>query len=113
MSELRQALMEGRASVPRLGSVEKSAGRFPPFVVVDGGGVEVAPVSGYVKELALSDMSVLTCRSYAYDLLRWFRVLAELKSSTSGMSRPRVCAASTMARASGCSLGVIDRDFER
>ncbi|MFB9831310.1 hypothetical protein [Actinoallomurus acaciae] len=55
--------------------MEKSTGRFPPFVVRDGGGVEVAPVSGYMKELALSDMSVLTCRSYAFDLLRWFRVL--------------------------------------
>ncbi|MEU6156257.1 hypothetical protein ABZ816_40435 [Actinosynnema sp. NPDC047251] len=33
----------------------------------------------YLRDLALSDMSPLTSRSYGYDLLRWFRVLWELE----------------------------------
>lgn len=51
------------------------SGTLPPFVVVDGAGVELEPVTRYLRDLALSDMSPLTSRSYGYDLLRWFRVL--------------------------------------
>jgi integrase len=43
--------------------------------VVDSAGVELVPVTTYLSDLALSDMSELTCRSYAFDLLRWFRLL--------------------------------------
>lgn len=75
VSDLRQRLMEGRADVPRVGVVEETGHRFPPFVVRDGAGGEVEPVSRYLRDLALSDMSSLTCRSYGYDLQRWFRVL--------------------------------------
>ncbi|MBL7622967.1 tyrosine-type recombinase/integrase [Frankia sp. AgB1.8] len=46
-----------------------------PWVVRDEAGREVEPVSGYLRDLVLGDCSPLTCRSYAYDLLRWFRVL--------------------------------------
>ncbi|MGH4022598.1 MAG: hypothetical protein ACRDT0_25850 [Pseudonocardiaceae bacterium] len=41
----------------------------------DGAGGEIEPVSRYLRDLALSDMSPLTSRSYGYDLLRWFRIL--------------------------------------
>ncbi|GAA2301899.1 site-specific integrase [Nonomuraea roseoviolacea subsp. roseoviolacea] len=75
MSDLRQQLMEGRVDLPRLGAVEEGAGDFPPFVVRDAAGVDVEPVTRYLRDLALSDMSPLTCRSYGHDLLRWFRVL--------------------------------------
>jgi integrase len=47
--------------------------------VVDADGAEVAAVSRYLRDLALSDLSPLTCRSYGYDLLRWFRVLWALE----------------------------------
>ncbi len=46
-----------------------------PFVVVDGDGREVEPVSVYLRDLMLGDVSPLTCRSYGYDLLRWHRLL--------------------------------------
>jgi hypothetical protein len=44
-------------------------------VVADAAGREIQPVSGYLRDLQLSDSSPLTCRSYGYDLLRWFRLL--------------------------------------
>ncbi|WP_371775327.1 hypothetical protein [Streptomyces sp. NBC_01438] len=38
-------------------------------------GHEIEPVSSYLRDRLLGDVSPLTCRSYPYDLLRWFRVL--------------------------------------
>lgn len=35
----------------------------------------VEPVSVFLRDLSLSDVSFLTCRSYGFDLPRWFRVL--------------------------------------
>jgi hypothetical protein len=75
MSDLRRQLMDGRVDLRRVGVVTAATGTLPPFVVVDGAGVEVEPVTRYLRDLALSDMSPLTSRSYGYDLLRWFRVL--------------------------------------
>lgn len=75
MSDVRRQLMEGRLDLRRVGSVAAAEGEFPPFFVRDGAGVEIEPVSRYLRDLALSDMSPLTSRSYGYDLLRWFRIL--------------------------------------
>ncbi len=47
-----------------------------PFAVLDPDGQVVAPVAAYLSELAASDCSPLTIRSYAFDLLDWFRFLA-------------------------------------
>ncbi|WP_219589316.1 tyrosine-type recombinase/integrase [Gordonia terrae] len=47
----------------------------PPYVVVIDD-VEVAAITDYLASLVLSDMSPLTVRSYAHDLLRWWRILA-------------------------------------
>jgi integrase len=75
-STLRRRLMEGAADPLRIGEVRPAGeGLFPPVVVVDGVGEQVEPVTVYLRDLALSDMSRLTCRSYAFDLLRWFRFL--------------------------------------
>ena len=46
-----------------------------PWFVVDAAGREVEPVSSYLRDRLLGDVSRLTCRSYGFDLLRWFRVL--------------------------------------
>jgi hypothetical protein len=51
-----------------------------PFVVTDAGGQEVEPVSEYLRDLVLGDVSPLTCRSYAFDLLRWHRLLWMLET---------------------------------
>uniref|UniRef100_UPI003F49643B tyrosine-type recombinase/integrase n=1 Tax=Amycolatopsis sp. CA-096443 TaxID=3239919 RepID=UPI003F49643B len=73
--DLRRQLMEGRASVPRVGSVIKVERIHPPFVVLDPAGVEIVDVTEYLRDLALGDGSPLTGRSYAFGLLRWFRLL--------------------------------------
>jgi integrase len=73
--DLRRQLMEGRVAAPRIGSVAEAGRPHLRFVVLNDGGIEVEPVSQYLKELALGDCSPLTCRSYAQGLLRWFRLL--------------------------------------
>jgi integrase len=71
--------MEGRCLVPAVGAVAAGRSADLPFVVVDAGGREVEPVSGYLRDLSLGDASRLTCRSYAFDLLRWHRLLWMLR----------------------------------
>jgi integrase len=75
VEDVRRALMEGRCSVPGVGSVAAGRAADLPFVVMDADGREVEPVSAYLRDLALGDASRLTCRSYAFDLLRWHRLL--------------------------------------
>jgi hypothetical protein len=88
-------LMDGRADLPRFGAAIKGPSLSLPYVVTDAAGREVEPVSGYLRDLQLSDASPLTCRSYGYDLLRWFRLLwgPARRSRRSGQprhaSRPR------------------------
>jgi integrase len=73
--DLRRQLMEGRVPVARVGSVAAVARVHPPYVVLDRAGLEVPVVTEFLRDLALGDCSPLTCRSYAYGLLRWFRLL--------------------------------------
>jgi hypothetical protein len=68
--DLRVVLSEGAVSLPRTGQVRAGIRDSLPYVVMDGPGVEVEPVSQYLRDLALSDRSPLTCRSYAHDLRR-------------------------------------------
>jgi integrase len=67
--------MEGRARLPRIGEVLVGSGTMLPWLVVDGAGRDVEPISSYLRDRMLGDVSPSTCRSYAFDLLRWFRVL--------------------------------------
>lgn len=48
-----------------------------PYVVI-ADGAEVEPISSYLSSMVVSDVSPLTVRSYAHDLLRWWKVLALL-----------------------------------
>ncbi len=73
--DLRHELMEGRAQLPRAGAVVETGEAHPPFIAIDGIGREVEPVTAYLRDLALSDSSPLTARSYAFGMLRWFRLL--------------------------------------
>lgn len=83
--------MEGAADPPRIGEVRPARDRlFPPVVVVDGVGEQVEPVTLFLRDLALSDMGRLTCRSYAFDLLRWFRFLWALDVSWESASSGEV-----------------------
>src|SRR6266496_1433372 len=67
--------MEGLGSVPALGAVLAGQGAQLPFFVVNSDGEELREVSAYLRDLMLGDVSPLTCRSYAFDLLRWHRLL--------------------------------------
>lgn len=68
-------LMEGRVALPRVGAVSAGGLESLPWLVVDAAGSEVEAVSRYLRDLALGDASPATGRSYAHDLLRWFRLL--------------------------------------
>ncbi len=72
---MRRALAEGRRPVSAVGAVVKGKTPDLPFVVVDGDDEPVEPVGAYLRDLVLGDASPLTCRSYAFDLLRWHRLL--------------------------------------
>ena len=58
--------------------------------MLDAGGVEVAPISSYLRDLTLADCSQLTVRSYAFDLLRWWRLLAAVGVSWDQATRAEV-----------------------
>jgi site-specific recombinase XerC len=59
--------------VPRVGAVVACRDVWEPIVLVDAAGVAVPAVTAFLKELQASGRSVATQRSYAMDLLRWFR----------------------------------------
>jgi integrase len=59
--------------VPRRSAVEATGNPFEPYRLVDSGGVIVAPVAAYLGDLQACGCSAATQRSYAMDLLRWFR----------------------------------------
>ncbi|WP_406377396.1 site-specific integrase [[Kitasatospora] papulosa] len=74
-SHVRNQLMEGRASLPRVGSVVHLETQHPAYAVLNQAGSPVEAVTPYLRDLALNDNSPATSRSYANDLLRWFRFL--------------------------------------
>jgi site-specific recombinase XerD len=62
-----------RLAVPSVGSVESTGVLWEPVRLVDAEGRPVAAVTAFLKELQASGRSAATLRSYAMDLLRWFR----------------------------------------
>ena len=62
--------------VVRAGEVRETADPALPWAVVDGAGQPVGPASDFLRHLLASGNSPASCRSYAYDLLRWLRFLA-------------------------------------
>jgi hypothetical protein len=75
-ADCTKSLFSGRGSrrieLRRVGEVVAAEGR---FVVVGADGAEIESVVRYLRDLALGDASPLTCRSYGFDLPRWFRLL--------------------------------------
>ena len=59
--------------VPAVGSVATRDDPWEPVRLVDKAGEPVAPVTAFLKELQAAGRSAATQRSYAMDLLRWFR----------------------------------------
>jgi len=60
-------------AVATLGAVEVTADPWVPVRLVDGDGGPVVAVMAFLSELQASGRSASTQRSYAMDLLRWFR----------------------------------------
>lgn len=61
--------------VHKVGSVVATGDSWHPFDLIDGAGVRVEPVAEFLRDLQASGRSAGTARSYAMDLLRWFRFL--------------------------------------
>jgi hypothetical protein len=79
VAQVRQALLDERSQLPKLGTVHAGTAGSLPFVVVDEHGDEIEPFSVFLRDLMLTDMSPLTARSYGNDLLRWWRLLRVLE----------------------------------
>jgi integrase len=78
---VRDQLLEGHRALPATGVVVEGDRASLPYRLLYEAGLEVEPVSRFLRELALCDRSPLTCRSYAVDLLRWWRLLDALEVS--------------------------------
>jgi len=61
--------------VPRVGRVEEGTGPALPYRLIDGNGADVAAVSEFLHDMLADDASPASLRSYAYELLAWFRFL--------------------------------------
>ena len=66
--------------VPSVGRVEEVPGGLVPYRLVGASGAEVAAVSEFLRNLTASDCSPGTVRSYAFELLAWFRPVNCTKS---------------------------------
>lgn len=65
--------------LPVVGSVVATDQVGLPFTVVDAAGRPVEPISEFMREMVAGDMPDSSCRSYAFDLLRWWRFLAAIE----------------------------------
>lgn len=88
--DLREQLAQGRASLARVGEVRPGSTADLPYVVTDGAGEPVGFVSAFLRDLMLGDCRPATCRSYANDLLRWFRLLATVGTGWEHATRGEV-----------------------
>ena len=61
--------------VARAGRVEETGDPLLPFRLVDGQGAGVPPVAEFLHHMLADDASPASLRSYAYELLAWFRFL--------------------------------------
>ena len=59
--------------VPAAGAVEVGSDPWAPVRLIDSDGEPVVAVMAFLRELQASGRSAATQRSYAMDLLRWFR----------------------------------------
>lgn len=76
--------------VARAGRVAQTSDPTLPWVVLDGAGVRIDAVDAFLKELLACGTSAASCRSYAFDLLRWFRFLAAVDVGWERASRAEV-----------------------
>jgi site-specific recombinase XerD len=65
----------GSLAVERVGALVETGDPTRPFRLLDGSGVEVVPVSLFLRDMLASDKSISSLRSYGAALLRWLRFL--------------------------------------
>ena len=65
--------------VARVGRVGETGDPLRPFVLVDEHGAEVPVVSEFLHHMLADDASPSSLRSYAYELLAWFRFLGAVE----------------------------------
>lgn len=65
-------------TVPVVGDVVTTDEPDVPFTITDAAGEPVEPVTEFMRDFGAGDVSTTSCRSYAYDLLRWWRWLAAI-----------------------------------
>ena len=76
MTEPADAIRDlAKLVVPQRGALRSTSDPFQPFQLVDGDGTVIDPVSVYLRELQACGRAASTQRSYAMDLLRFFRFL--------------------------------------
>jgi hypothetical protein len=61
--------------VARVGKVEETGNPLLPFRLLDGQGAEVPAVAEFLHHMLADDASPASLRSYAFELLAWFRFL--------------------------------------
>ena len=103
--DTRRALTEGESVLPTMGEVLAGDRPSLPFFVTDGAGDEVEAISTFLTHLALCDMSRLTCRSYAHDLLRWWRPADRARGGLGGRDHGRGGGAGRLAAAPATGSG--------
>ncbi len=62
--------------VARVGGLRETTQAWEPYVLVNAAGCEVEPVAVFLRDLQAAGRPHATLRSYALDLLRWFRFSA-------------------------------------
>jgi integrase/recombinase XerC len=65
--------------VTRVGRVASTADPVMPWVVLDGAGTPVEPVVQFLRDLLACGSSPSSCRSYGFDLLRWFLAAVDVE----------------------------------
>ncbi len=75
MHEVGQLRDVTALTVSRVGRVQETGNASLPYRLLDRDGVEVAAVSEFLLDMLANDDSPASLRSYAYELLAWFRFL--------------------------------------
>ena len=69
----------GALKVARVGRVAETGDPLRPFVLLDENGAEVPAVSEFLHHMLADDARPSSLRSYAYELLAWFRFLRAIE----------------------------------
>lgn len=86
-NSVRESVASGQIVLPAFGCVRPGETASMAWAVVDASGREIEPISAFLVDLSLSDISPLTLRSYGFDLLRWWRLLSLVRIEWDRASR--------------------------